>query len=302
MKRLLHVALFAVSAAAVLAAPPAEAAAMTDAIPRAAGSYAAVESPRRYDRRTAYDYMDGGAEVYLAYGMTALWVQEYAKEGEPLLTLNLFEMDSAAGAFGVFTYEREDEEAGVGQGSEYGGGILRFWRGRHFVFAQAETETPKAREALLALGRALADRLGPSQAAPTLPGGLPADGLRPASVRYVLSPLLLEALERAAAGNPLGLPGRCEAVVGRYGPKGAGERILLAAFPDEEAAKAGIAGFLNARAAGGAKPGEPFPAEGGWSAAAASGSRAVLVLGAPGEAAARKRLQQAVSGAREVVR
>jgi hypothetical protein len=302
MKRLLLVASLSFSAFAVLAAPPVEAAPMSDTIPRAAGCYAADGGPQRYDRQTAYDYMDGGAEVYLAYGMQALWVQTYACEGEPPITLNLFEMDSPSGAFGVFTYEREDDGAGIGQGSEYGGGILRFWQGRDFVFLQAETETTKARDAVLAIGNALASQLGPAQPAPALPAGLPADGLRPLSVRFVTSPLLLEAIERAASGNPLGLPRRCEAVVGRYGTKGGGERVVLAEFPDEKSAQAGVAAFLKARAPGTAKPGEPYSAEGGWCAAATSGLRAVLVLGAPDAAAARRRLVQAVGTNREVGR
>lgn len=280
-------------------AQPAETSPMTDVIPRTAGSYAAEGSPERYDRQTVYDYMDGGAEVYLAYGVKALWAQAYVKKGEPPVTLNLFEMDSAAGAFGVFTYEREDEEAGIGQGSEYGGGILRFWQGRSFVFVQAESETPESKQAVLALGKALVPRLGAAQPPPDLPATLPADGLRPLSLRYVLSPLLLEAFERAAIGNPLGLPPSCEAVLGRYGPKGGAERVLLARFPGERAAQKGVESFLAARAPAAAKAGEPYRTEHEWNLAQAWQGCAVLVLGAPDEEAARRRLAQALDKLKE---
>jgi len=64
--------------------------------------------------------------------MKSLQVQKYAKKDEPPIVFDLFEMDSPEGAFGAFTFEREDDEAGIGQGSEYGGGLLRFWRGGSF--------------------------------------------------------------------------------------------------------------------------------------------------------------------------
>jgi hypothetical protein len=245
-----------------------------------------------YDRETVYKYMDGGAEVYLEYGMKSLLVQKYTKKGEPPIVFDLFEMDSPEGAFGAFTFEREDAEAGIGQGSEYGGGLLRFWRGRTFGFIQAERETPAARDAILALGKAVAEKLGPDRPNPSLPTSLSAEDLRPLSIRFFRSPLLLEVLEPALANNPLGLPARCEGVLGRFGPKGNRERVVLARYPDAKAAEAGVEALLRSWTKASASPSEPFLRGGAWTVLGGSGTSVVLVLDASDAAGARRRLDQ----------
>jgi hypothetical protein len=267
-------------------------------IPTEAAGWRAEGKLQSYDQKSIYDYMDGGAEVYLAYGLKALWVRTYAKPSETPITLSLFEMEAPGGAYGAFTFEREDEEAGIGQGSEYGAGMLRFWQGPFFVFVQAERETPAARAAILDLGKTLASRLGPPAPPPALPKALPADGLRPRSVRYVLSPQLLESVERAALGNPLGLPQHCEAVVARYGKPGDPERVLVARFSSAMSAAESVGKFSKGKSVG---PGGAFKSENGWSAATATGVFAVLVLDARDGEAAVARLRVACERVKEAL-
>ena len=269
---------------------------MNAVIPSAANEWRAEGKLQSYDRKSIYDYMDGGAEVYLAYGLRTLWVRTYAKPHETPITLNLFEMEAPGGAYGAFTFEREDEEAGIGQASEYGAGMLRFWQGPFFVFVQAERESPAARAAILDLGKTLASRLGPPLSPPTLPKVLPADGLRPLSVRYVLSPQLLESVEPAALGNPLGLPAPCEAAVGRYGKPGNPERVLVARLPDAKRAAESVLGFLKGRSV---RPGEAYKSDNGWSAATSADVFAVLVLDARDSEMALARLREACENVKE---
>jgi hypothetical protein len=255
-----------------------------------------------YSQKTVFGYLDGGAEVYLAYGMKNVQAAKYTRPGEPSIDLSIFEMDEPDGAFGAFTYERLDAEAGIGQGSEYGGGMLRFWQGRYFVFIQAERENPASREAVLTLGKVLASRLGADAELPALPGALPQKGLRPLTVRHVLSPLILKNLERTLDDNPLGLPPRTAAVVGRYWKPGNPERILLARFSDESAAGKGVDAYLKARLVQVNKPKEPFKGPDGWSLVTASGSYAVLILDAPDAACARKQFEEITLKLKEISR
>ncbi|MBI4911386.1 MAG: hypothetical protein HY823_01500 [Acidobacteria bacterium] len=275
------------------------AAQVRERIPANAGDWKPAEAPGVYDSRTVYDYMDGGAELYLSYGMNALGVQVYTKAGAPAITLNLFEMQSAPGAYGVFTYERLDGDAGIGQGSEYASGILRFWQGRHFVFMQALEEAPGVKEAMFALGRDVAARLGPGSPLPRLPSALPPEGLRPLTVRYLLGRQLIEALEAFAVDNALVLPVRCEAVLGRYGHPGRGERILIVKYPDLPAAKKGLESFLTPRAG---LPGRPFKGPEGWSVAGLAEDFAILVLGAETPTLATRQFETTARRLQEVLR
>jgi hypothetical protein len=118
-------------AAIVGAAGPAE-------IPRAISLPAAVEGwtwdgqEAHYDARTVFEYLDGAGELYLAYGFEQLAVRRFEQAGQPPLTLECYRMATAEAAFGVFSFERQGESIGIGQGSEQGGGLLRFWKGRSF--------------------------------------------------------------------------------------------------------------------------------------------------------------------------
>lgn len=278
-----------------LAATPPATRDPAEPFPTAALGYRAEGKTETYDRETVYKYMDGGAEIYLEYGMKSLEVQHYTKVGEPPIVFDLFEMDSPEGAFGAFTFEREDEQVDIGQGSEYGGGLLRFWRGRYFAFVQTERETPASREAVLALGRAVVGSLGPDGAGPQLDKALASGDIRSRSVRFIRSPLLLEVLEPQFGGNPLGLPSPCEAVLGRYGPKGNTERAVVARLPDERAAEAAVQNLLRAWTKTSTRPSEPFLKGDSWTGAGNFGPYAIVILGAARRDAVQGRLRTVVS-------
>jgi hypothetical protein len=90
-----------------------------------------------YDPQTIFDYIDGIGEKYRAYNMRRVWACRYEKADSPTLTLDIFDMGTAEDAFGIFTFERDGEDAGIGQGSDYAGGMLRFWKDRYFVVITA---------------------------------------------------------------------------------------------------------------------------------------------------------------------
>ncbi len=62
-------------------------------------------------------------------------------------------MGSPAEAFGAFSCDRQDPGAGIGQESEYGGGLLRFWQGRYFVAITASADDQATSGAVLELGK-----------------------------------------------------------------------------------------------------------------------------------------------------
>ena len=71
-----------------------------------------------YESRAIFDYIDGAGEVYLAYNFKNLIVRQFEKTGYPHIIAELYDMGSSNDAYGIFSFERQDEEAGIGQGSE----------------------------------------------------------------------------------------------------------------------------------------------------------------------------------------
>ena len=137
-----------------------------------------------YDRQTTFRYMDGAAELYRSFAFKHLLVRRYLKANSPAIIVELFDMGLAEEAFGIFTFETGGEDAGVGQGSDYGGGLLRFWKGKFFVNVYAEQEAPSTKQDVLEIAKGIARSLGQEGQKPKLIHYLPQEGLSERSIRY----------------------------------------------------------------------------------------------------------------------
>ncbi|MGZ8878599.1 MAG: DUF6599 family protein [Candidatus Aminicenantales bacterium] len=198
-----------------------------------------------YDRKTLYDYMDGGAEVYLAFDFREVFVRKYADAAENEMNLDIYDMGSPAEAFGLFSCDRQDPEAGIGQGSEYGPGLLRFWRGRYFVSITVSGNEDKAEKAVLELGKAVAPLLGPDGAFPEMLKLLPSAGLQPDKTSYFHNHVHLSNRYFVSSENILNLDEKTECLFAEYdAPGGDAGRLLVVRYPDADKAKAAASSFL----------------------------------------------------------
>jgi hypothetical protein len=200
--------------------------------------------------------MDGGAEVYLAFDFREVFVRKYADPAGNEIALDIYDMGSPAEAFGMFSCDRQDPEAGIGQGSEYGPGLLRFWRGRYFVSITVSGSEDKAEMAVLELGKAVAPLIGPDGAPPDMIKLLPADGLRPAKTAYFHNHVHLSNRYFVSAENILDLDERTECLFAEYDPVvadnpvgaagaagGDSARLLVVRYPGAERARAAAESF-----------------------------------------------------------
>lgn len=220
-------------------------------IPKTVGAWEAREADHVYDRTTLYDYMDGGAEVFLAFDFREVWTRRYtgpqggAKGEGRELTLDIYDMGSPAEAFGIFSCDREDPDAGIGQESEAGFGLLRFWQGRYFVTVTASTEDEVSQRAVLEVGRIAAGVLGPPGSKPDLVGLLPAVSLRPERTSFFHSNVNLNNRYFIASENILGLDRTTDCVFAEY-DTGSDETgcLLIVRYPDSAKAEAAFRSFL----------------------------------------------------------
>ncbi len=128
-------------------------------LPREVNGWEASGRDETYDPESIFDYIDGAGEVYRAYNFQSLRVRRFRKQGQPAITVDFFDMESPADAFGVFTHDLEGERLAIGQGATYKGGLLSFWKGPYFVSVYAEGETPETKVAVLQLGRKIASAI-----------------------------------------------------------------------------------------------------------------------------------------------
>ena len=157
---------------------------MKKLLPQEVLGYKSDRKDEFYDRQTTFRYMDGAAELYRSFAFKHLLVRRYLKANAPAVIVELFDMGLAEEAFGIFTFETGGEDAGVGQGSDYGGGLLRFWNGKFFVNVYAEQEAPSTRQDVLEIAQSIARSLGREGQKPKLIHYLPEEGLSERSIRY----------------------------------------------------------------------------------------------------------------------
>jgi hypothetical protein len=203
---------------------------------------------RTFNSKTIFEYIDGAAELYLAYGFLGLKLWRFEKTGAPPINLEIYEQASSEDAYGVFSFEHQDEPAGIGQGSEFGGGLLRFWKGNCFVSVYAEGEGEGVEAAIVSIGKAAAAAIPLTGPEPRLVQFLPGKefGLVDKSTRYLKSHVLLNQRFFIAHQNILNLSRKTEAVLAVYLREVHKTQLLLIRYPNADEARISLESFRKA--------------------------------------------------------
>jgi len=255
-------------------------------LPSEAGGWKWDKKETEYNSKTLFKYMDGAAELYLAYGFQNLRVRQFEKSNQPPLIVELYEMVSSEDAYGVFSYEHQDEAVGIGQGSEFGGGLLRFWKGKYFVSIYAEGEGAEVESGILKMGRAAANSIPTTGPEPQLVGCIPGKnlGLVDKSVRYLKSHVLLNQRFFVAHQNILNLSPKTEAVLAQYLQDKKKTQLLLIRYPDSKEARDVYQGFMKAYLPDARGKDRSKTEDGKWTFAHQRNEFIIIVFGAPKEA------------------
>ena len=242
----------------------------------------------KYNSKTLFSYIDGAAELYLAYGFQNLTVRRFEKSNRPPIILELYEMASSEDAYGIFSFEHQDEAVGIGQGSEFGGGLLRFWKGKYFVSIYAEGEGAEVESGILKMGRAAANSIPATGPEPKLVGFIPGKdlGLVDKSVRYLKSHVLLNQRFFIAHQNILNLNRKTEAVLAQYLQDKQKAQLLLIRYPDSKEAVDAYRSFMKVYLPDAGGKDRSKTEDRKWTFARQRNEFVVIVFGAPTEAAA----------------
>jgi hypothetical protein len=137
-----------------------------------------------YEPENLYQYMDGGADIFVLYGMrTLLHMDLRVKDVD--VTLDVFDMGSADAAFGMYAAERSPDYRFTSIGAEgyESPGILNFLQDRYYIKLAGFGDGADA--VLTTFARALSGKIGSSRALPALLSKLPTDNRKPHSEQYM---------------------------------------------------------------------------------------------------------------------
>ncbi|MBW2700549.1 MAG: hypothetical protein JRF33_06985 [Deltaproteobacteria bacterium] len=131
-----------------------------------------------------FDYMNGGAEVFLAYGFKDLGVRTYkAKCGE--LSVAIYRMGSEADAFGIWSMNAKGTlPKGFTTPAALGPNMLSFFRGAVYARVIAQKASEQANKDMTALGLVVFAKLTGQARIPTETAFLPKGAVK-GSLRYL---------------------------------------------------------------------------------------------------------------------
>ena len=153
-----------------------------------------AEGPVTYSADGLFEYLNGGAPLYLEYGFEELAHVRYQRRKDEFasVTIDVFQMGSELGAFGLFSSGRPRgatprQWAAEGYRS---GTVTAAWQGNVYVHGEAGGDSPELIKMMERLMAETSARLTGDASRPAILAALPTDGLVQRSERFVAADLL----------------------------------------------------------------------------------------------------------------
>jgi hypothetical protein len=141
---------------------------------------------QHYAGESLYEYINGGAEIYHEYGFVQVVVQDYVSETGKSVSVEIFEMISPAGAYGMYTFKTnaKGKWLPVGNGAQLADYYMNFWKGPFLVTLTGFDESEQTQEGLLAIARSVDSKIPAGEKEPRIVSLLPVKDRMPQSLKY----------------------------------------------------------------------------------------------------------------------
>jgi hypothetical protein len=244
--------------------------------------------------RQLYDYINGGAELYISYGLAGMTGCKYESDSLPQLTAEIYEMTSPANAYGVYTQSRDIEEHDFGQGSQSFHDFILFWKGRYFVIVNTQEVTDRSTAAVRSLAALIDSLITDTGTPPDIVADIPQTNLVPAGFLYFHHYIWLNAYYFIADHNLLNISDQTDAVLAKYIDGDRRACLLMVDYPDVDTAAAAFRQLVE-KYAPELRTDDPFVLleDGTWFAAFLADRRIAAVFNAGTRTAAENIIRQA---------
>jgi len=172
---------------------------LTELLPAASSmdGWQVADGPTDYDSETLYEYLNGGAPLYLKFGFQGMAHVRYQLGGDSLssVTLDVYDMGSDLGAFGLYRSGRPPDAEIRDWGAEgyRSATVAAAWKGSISIHAEADEDRPELTEALEGLVAQIAKSVVGGTSLPQIIDPLPSDGLVAWSERIIAEDLMSHA-------------------------------------------------------------------------------------------------------------
>jgi len=250
---------------------------LTVLLPDAIDGWKVAAKDQSYNRDNLYEYIDGGAELYLSYGFKKVISRTYSKPDQPDMVVDLFDMGTSQNAFGVFSHARETVDKTFGQGSQYTEGLLLFWKDHYFI----SIETVESKNAVFNLARKIEMAIAKEGPLPEILTLLPQQSLVRESIRYFRHYVWLNSHYFVADRNILHINEKTDALLAKYGELKKRYLLLLVKYKKDKDAKRAYNDFVKFYLPELSKGHVVKIEDGTWTACQLTGNLLIIVFNAP---------------------
>ena len=154
-------------------------------------AWALEEEPQSYIPGNLFEYINGAAEIYLAYDFKELIVGQYGKENETdeaSLGIEIYDMGSEKNSFGIYSAERfsESDFIPIGNQGYLEEGTLNFLVGRYYIKLLCFDCGDESDEVLKSFSGKIVKRVKNRGQLPPVLSYFPKDGIISNSERFIL--------------------------------------------------------------------------------------------------------------------
>ncbi len=251
-----------------------------------------MSQARSFSPANLWEFIDGAADGYLAYGFQEVASADYVQEGTGTQTvIDIYQMKDPLTAFGKYSEERNPEYQFLKVGNEgYSGGTsLNFWSGPYYVKITSFEEKDSIKQEMAKLANAVAGKVSSPAAEPAEVSYFPKANQLPHSIVYIPK-------------DVLGQSYFTNGFEAKYKTGGREYKMILVSMESSAAAQDALEHYHQFLAKGGKDVKDlKAPGEGGFSgkdsfygsmAAIRAGKNIVVALGVPSEDAGVKTISE----------
>ena len=148
--------------------------------------------PQTFSPDALYEYIDGGADLYLKYEFQELTVADYRNDGQASVTVEVYRHRDSNHAFGIYSQERlpSAEYLNIGTQGYRESGALNFVKGPYYVKISSDNTGADDQEILLAFARSVSRELAGQTSLPATLASFPSEGKRKNSEKFIAQDFL----------------------------------------------------------------------------------------------------------------
>jgi hypothetical protein len=217
---------------------------LSDYLPKIIDEWEATGQDRFFYPETLYDYINGGAELFISYGFERVISRTYRRSGQPDILIEIFDMVEPKNAFGVYSHGREQLDDTYGQGSQTLQGAILFWKGPYYISIVCDYQTIQSARAMEKMAQKIDKKIKEEGQLPEIIDWLPEEDLAQESIFYFHHYIWLNAFYYISDDNFLNIDKNTDAVLAKYGPRDTRYFLLLIRYEKSDLASQAYRNFL----------------------------------------------------------